>query len=192
MDDALADTGRTARLHRSTRWLLCVFVVGLVLTSAMRTSARLGTLHADAISPSILRLGLMLGLVLMMGNIIVTQAWIFMAERARNRDVMRFAGRALNWADVFFTAPGIYLVVISGLLLLGRREDHAGWLVATEISFVLAGPVWFLFLVPMQNRLAVRAGEARLDSGFYATLHRWYWLGLLATAVPVDGRSAMP
>lgn len=180
---ASADDERHIRLHRSTRWLLTVIAVGLTLTISTRVLGQLDVYPADRIPVGILYLALVLGAVLMMGNIIVTEAWLYRAERTRNKEVMTFAAQAVNWADVFFTAPGIYLVVISGLLLTEQQRAGSSWIVGVEISFILAGVTWLLFLVPMQNRLAVHAAQSRLNERFYKTLHRWYWLGLLATAL---------
>jgi uncharacterized membrane protein len=61
------------------------------------------------------------GVVLFVGNIIVTGAWMFLAERNGETAVLRFASRVVNWADVAFTAPGIILIAIGGLTISNNR-----------------------------------------------------------------------
>lgn len=172
---------RLPRLHRSTRWLLVVIAVGLSATVTTRVLSRLDILPTEGVPTSLLVFVLVIGAMMLVGNIVVTEAWVFMAERNGDRGVMRFAGQALNWADVCFTTPGICLAVVSGLFLTTQMHEEAGWLLGAEVCFISAGVVWAVLLVPMQNRLAVRAEHDRIDDGFFRILHRWYWIGILAT-----------
>ncbi|KAB1656856.1 DUF2269 family protein [Pseudoclavibacter chungangensis] len=183
MTTAPPDTRPRPRLHTSTKWLLGVIVLGMTMTVSTRVLGGIDLLPADAVPTSLLLFGLVLGAVLVVGNIIVTEAWTYMAERTGDRQVLRFAARAVTWADVFFTAPGIFLAVISGLFLTEQLGHHDAWVRGAETSFITAGVIWFVLLVPMQNRLAVRAEQDELDEGFTTILHRWYGFGILATAI---------
>lgn len=146
------------RLHASTRALLVVVAVGMSCTIATRALAGAGVLPDDAVPTELLVLLLVLGTVVMLGNVIVTQAWAFMAERSGDRRALRFAGQAVNRADV---------------------------VLAAEISFITAGVVWIGLLVPLQNRLAVRAQADLIDRVFLRTMHLWYAAGITATLLTI-------
>ena len=57
------------------------------------------------------------GVVIFLGNIIVTGLWMFFAARTQNRQITHFAAKATNWMDVFFTGPGAILILVNGLWL---------------------------------------------------------------------------
>lgn len=179
------DPPRLPRLHASTRALLVVVAVGMSCTIATRALAGAGVLPDDAVPTELLVLLLVLGTVVMLGNVIVTEAWAFLAERSGDRRALRFAGQAVNRADVVLTAPGIFLMVISGRFLVEQIGEGAGWVLAVEISFITAGVVWIGLLVPLQNRLAVRAQADLIDRVFLRTLHLWYAAGITATLLTI-------
>ncbi|NBX00290.1 MAG: DUF2269 family protein, partial [Methylophilaceae bacterium] len=47
-----------------------------------------------------------LGIILLMGNIIVTAWWKFMADKTKDPSVIAFAQRQVTLTDFVFTAPG--------------------------------------------------------------------------------------
>ena len=54
------------------------------------------------------------GAVVFLGNIIVTAAWMLMAERTRSVHVIHFSAKAVIRADLLFTLPGVFLVLMNG------------------------------------------------------------------------------
>jgi uncharacterized membrane protein len=92
------------------------------------------------------------GAVLFVGNIIVTAVWLVLAEQTRNTATLHFAAKAVTWADVFFTAPGILLLLTNGQILAqavwGRFQ--ASWIVVAFGLFLFSGIMWMAFLVPLQ------------------------------------------
>ena len=64
------------------------------------------------------------GAVIFLGNIIVTGAWMLMAERTNISRFIHFSAKAVIRADFLFTLPGVLLVLISGLIWL--THDGAG------------------------------------------------------------------
>ena len=92
--------------HKSTKWL--IWEIGAVILIVVI----LGVLHHPLLfSYQWHKLLHILGAILLVGNIVITGVWMFMAERTNNPDVMRFAVRMLNWADVFSTVPGIFFII---------------------------------------------------------------------------------
>jgi len=132
------------------------------------------------------------GVVLFVGNIMVTGAWMFLAERTGQKEVLKFASRVVNWADVAFTAPGIILIVIGGLTISNNRWGGplaTSWLMAGAALFLAAGVVWVAFLIRYQEKMIKLTEDSRgadkLPSEFFSVLHRWYFWGVVATILPI-------
>ena len=65
------------------------------------------------------------GAVIFLGNIIVTGAWMLMAERTYISRVIHFSAKAVIRADFLFTLPGVLLVLINGLIMAYARWGGA-------------------------------------------------------------------
>lgn len=55
-----------------------------------------------------------LGVVLFLGNIIVTPVWKLLADRTQSPPVVAYAQRLVTVTDVAFTATGVVLIIVSG------------------------------------------------------------------------------
>lgn len=131
-----------------------------------------------------------LGVVLFVGNIIVTGWWKVQADRTRNPAVVAFAQRQVTLTDWIFTFGGSALVVVGAYAnaLLHGLDLAAPWLVWGQALFFLSGLLWVAILIPVQIK------QARLARGFagggpipdeYWRLNRaWLWVGILATVLP--------
>jgi uncharacterized membrane protein len=83
-----------------------------------------------------------LGVVLFLGNIIVTMVWKVLADRTKGPSVIAYAQRLVTTTDIAFTATGVVLIVVSGQVM---AEDFGG---------VFGGPAWLtigwlLFIGPL-------------------------------------------
>jgi uncharacterized membrane protein len=132
------------------------------------------------------------GAVLFMGNIIVTAVWLVLAAQTRDARTLHFAARAVNWADVFFTAPGILLLLANGQILAQAAWGglRASWVVLAFGLFIFSGIVWIAFLVRLQHRLIQlsarpAASDAPLPQAFFQALRAWYIAGVVATVLPI-------
>ena len=131
-----------------------------------------------------------LGVVLFVGNIIVTGWWKVQADRTRNPAVIAFAQRQVTLTDWIFTFGGSTLVVVGAdaNVYLHDLPLDATWLVWGQALFFLSGLLWVAILIPAQIK------QARLARGFagggpipdeYWRLNRiWLWIGILATVLP--------
>jgi len=174
-------------MHSSTKWLVgLLIVVGL----ASLLAVPIGSGHAV---PLLLSYNWhkwlhVLGAVLFLGNIIVTGFWMLLAERSGNEPSIRFAAIAVSWADVFFTAPGVILLLGNGILLSQQWGGlyQAPWIRIALALFTLSGVIWVVALIPIQNRLArwAEASDA-LPVAFFQSLRWWYFWGLVATLLPL-------
>lgn len=172
-------------MHKSTKWL--IWEIGAVLLIVVI----LGFLHHPLLfSYQWHKLLHILGAILLVGNIIITGVWMLMAERTNNADVMRFASRMVNWADVFFTVPGIFLVITNGDILSEQWGGvfRVSWVVASLVLFAFSGIVWIGLLLRYQNSL-IKLSESMRDEKdspeFFNFLHKWYFWGAIATVLPL-------
>ncbi len=172
-------------MHKSTRWLLWELGALIVIVTI------LGILHHPLLfSYEWHKLLHILGAILLVGNIIITGVWMFMAERTNNFDVMRFAVRMVNWADVFFTVPGIFLLITNGDVLSEQWGGvfHVSWIVVSLVLFAFSGILWILLLLRYQNSLislSTSLDQEKHSSDFFAVLHKWYFWGAVATVLPL-------
>jgi uncharacterized membrane protein len=171
-------------MHTSTKWLIGeIAVIGIATTLLSITGYPLLMPYPWHLFFHVL------GAVLFMGNIVVTAMWMVMAEQSRNDAALRYAARMVNWADVAFTAPGIFLLLTNGFILAYTAWGGltASWIAAALGLFSLSGLTWAVFLIPLQNRLLRYAGsdDEALPSQFFRTLRQWYFWGVIATLLPI-------
>jgi uncharacterized membrane protein len=132
----------------------------------------------------------LLGVVLFLGNIIVTAFWKVMADRTRDLAVIRFAVRATNWADVFFTFGGVALLAVAGRALAtqGGMPDLP-WLRLAYGLFAATGLLWLGVLIPLQRAqaklLAPLPHDAAIPARYWHLALAWAVAGTLATLLPL-------
>ena len=135
------------------------------------------------------------GAVVFLGNIIVTAAWMLMAERTRSVNVIHFSAKAVIRADVLFTLPGVLLLLINGFVMVfaswgGWGAFHQlSWITVALGLFTASGVIWVGVLIPVQHRMAVFSDPSDYPdsppSEFISALRKWYFWGALAIALPL-------
>ncbi len=135
------------------------------------------------------------GAVVFLGNIIVTGAWMFMAERSRITRVIHFSSKAVIRADLLFTLPGVLLIVMNGVVMVvanwgGWDAFHqVSWITVALALFIVSGVIWVGILIPAQHRMAVYSDPAdypdTLPRGFSSAVRMWYVWGAIAIALPI-------
>lgn len=133
------------------------------------------------------------GAVVFLGNIIVTGAWMIMAERTRIPRVMHFSAKAVIRADFLFTLPGVLLVLVNGLVMAYARWGGAfrgfDWISIAVALFAISGIIWVGLLLRLQHRMVVLSAQpdeaGSLPPEFYSALHQWYYWGLVAILLPL-------
>jgi uncharacterized membrane protein len=131
-----------------------------------------------------------LGVVLFVGNIIVTGWWKVMADRTRHPAIVAFAQRQVTLTDWIFTFGGSSLVVVGAYanVYLHDLPLDAPWLVWGQAMFFLSGLLWVAILIPLQIRLARLArgfaGGGAIPDEYWRLNRVWLWVGILATVLP--------
>lgn len=131
----------------------------------------------------------LLGIVMLLGNVTVTAAWKFYADKTGNPVIMAHAQRLVTITDWAFTFWGIVLTVVGGYgaaWWVGLDPLRTPWIVWAEGLFATSGVVWLVVLVPIQVRQARQARQFGRDGvipGDYLRSGRvWLIWGLVATA----------
>ena len=98
-------------------------------------------------------------------------------------------------ADFLFTLPGVLLLVINGLVMVVARWGgwdafhQISWITIALALFIASGVIWLGVLIPVQHRMAVFSDPSAypdsLPSQFFSAIHRWYFWGGLAIALPL-------
>ena len=132
------------------------------------------------------------GVVLFLGNIIVTAWWKIMADRTRDAKIIAFAQRQVTLTDFVFTAGGASLVLAAGwgnAALHGMDMFHTKWLSWGSWLFLMSGLIWLVILIPEQIRQARMAsqfaGGGEIPAAYWFSVKRWYIWGAIATLLPV-------
>ena len=142
-------------------------------------------------SYAILKTVHVVGVVMFLGNIVVTGWWKAMADRTRDARIVAFAQRQVTLTDWVFTFGGVVFVAVGGLgnAMLHGLPWIAHWLQWGLAAFLLSGVIWAAVLIPLQTKLARMARAfATADSipREYWQLERW-WIafGTVATLLPL-------
>jgi uncharacterized membrane protein len=133
-----------------------------------------------------------LGVVLFLGNIIVTAVWKVLADRTKSPPVVAFSQRLVTVTDVAFTATGVVLIIVSGQVM---AEDYGGvfsgptWLTVGWSLFIASGVIWVTALIPievMQARLARGFRDAaEIPDRYWRLSTLWAIFGAIATVLPL-------
>jgi uncharacterized membrane protein len=132
------------------------------------------------------------GVLLFMGNIIVTGWWKFMADRTRNPQVIAFAQHQVTLTDYVFTAGGAAILFAAGwgdAALHDMSVLQVHWLSWGLWLFSASGVIWVTVLIPTQRRQARMAREF-FESGiippeYWRLCRNWNIWGAVATLLPL-------
>lgn len=132
------------------------------------------------------------GVMLFMGNIIVTGWWKFMADRTRNPQVIAFAQRQVTLTDYVFTAGGATILFVAGwgnAALHGMPVLQIHWLSWGLWLFSASGVIWVAILIPTQMRQERMSREFSVSGiippVYWRLCRRWNIWGSIATLLPL-------
>jgi uncharacterized membrane protein len=126
------------------------------------------------------------GVAMLMGNITVTAIWKFFADRDGRPAVLGFAQKLVTYTDWAMTAWGAGLIMAGGYFMTASAGMPLGqgWLLWSQILFVMAGMIWLLVIVPIQmkqSRLAKSFAPDDVGDEYRALSRRWLAWGLTST-----------
>lgn len=134
----------------------------------------------------------LLGVILFLGNIIITGWWKTMADRTRNPVIIAFAQHQVTMTDWIFTVGGVLLVLAGGMgnvYLHGMGFLHIYWLAWGSWLFIASGIIWVVILLPLQiaqERMAKQfANGGEIPERYWKMARWWGVFGTLATLLPM-------
>ena len=132
------------------------------------------------------------GIILLMGNIIVTAWWKLMADRTKNPGIIRFAQRQVTLTDYVFTIPGVMLTVLTGdWMAYGFFENSwdIQWLTWGRCLLITSGVIWAAILIPIQIKQSRMSRQFVIDAPipneYWRLSRRWNVFGSIAVLLPL-------
>ena len=133
-----------------------------------------------------------LAAVVFVGNIITAAFWKAQADRSGNLETIAITARSLLQADYIFTAPGIVVLLITGIWMVGLSDwarFQEPWLGGSFVLLIITGVIWLAVLLPQQRRM-VRLAQEGADAGALGPEYRragriWSMFGGIATLLPI-------
>lgn len=155
-----------------------------------------GYLFAEWFDYTTLKIIHLFGVIIFMGNIIVTGWWKVMADRTEDPRIVAFAQRQVTLTDWLFTFGGVVITLFGAAGMVAHLSDNIlaeihseRWLWWGFYLFVLSGVIWGVVLVPcqiVQARMARAFAVTGAIPPHYWKLGRiWLWGGILATVIPL-------
>jgi uncharacterized membrane protein len=134
----------------------------------------------------------LLGVVVFLGNIIITGVWKVTADRTGDPRTIAYAQHLVTLTDWLFTASGAALILIGayGMASVAHLDlSGATWLVWGQRLFIASGLIWVIVLIPTQF---VQARQARafasggtIPDSYWRHGRRWVIWGTIATVIPL-------
>jgi uncharacterized membrane protein len=132
------------------------------------------------------------GVILFLGNIIVTAVWKVMADRTGDPRVIAYAQQLVTLTDWIFTAGGAVLLLVGAYgmaAVAGLNLRGPTWLIWGQALLVVSGLIWIIVLIPTQIAQARQArafaSGAPIPESYWRHNRRWVVLGVIATLVPL-------
>ncbi len=133
-----------------------------------------------------------LAAIVFVGNIITAAFWKTRADRSGNLETIAITARSLLQADYTFTAPGIVVLLVTGIWMVGLSDwarFQEPWLGGSFVLLIITGIIWLAVLLPQQRRM-VRLAQEGADAGALGPEYRkagriWAMFGGVATLLPV-------
>jgi uncharacterized membrane protein len=140
---------------------------------------------------SIIKTVHILGVVLFIGNIIVSGFWKAFADRTGEVGIIRYATRLVILTDIVFTVGGIVLLAGAGHMMAPAYGGvmEAGWIRWSYLLLAGSGLIWLLILLPAQlaqaRLLQPLAPDAAIPARYRTLAARWTAAGIVATLLPL-------
>ena len=133
----------------------------------------------------------LLGVVMFLGNIIITGWWKFWADKTCNPKVIAFAQQQVTVTDYIFTAGGALILFLAGMVNVSSHymSLSSKWLSYGMLMFTLSGIIWIVVLIPTQIKQAKMAKEFSntgvIPEAYWLLCRRWNLFGAIAVLLPL-------
>lgn len=131
------------------------------------------------------------GVVIFLGNIIITGFWKGFADFSKDWRIIAFSQRLVTYTDIFFTALGVLIIAITGMAMAHYYNNpfHIKWIAWGVGLFIASGIIWLTILIPIQlklNNIVRQFNENSTIPSHYWTYEKiWMFFGIIATLLPL-------
>ena len=135
-----------------------------------------------------------LAAVVFIGNIITAAYWKVRADRSGNLETIAITARSLLQADYVFTAPGIVVLLVTGIGMVGMSAGgwarfQEPWLELSFALLIITDIIWLAVLLPQLRRMVRLARDGAdagaLDPEYHKASRIWSMFGGIATLLPI-------
>ncbi len=155
-----------------------------------------GEIVAQFMDYEALKIMHLFGVIIFMGNIIITGWWKTMADRTGDARTIAFAQRQVTVTDWVFTFGGVLILLIAAFGMVYHMNSDVmteiystDWLWWGYHLFLISGVIWVVVLLPMQTlqaRMARKfANTGNIPERYWLYGKIWLWFGILATVIPL-------
>jgi len=121
------------------------------------------------------------GMIMFMGNLMISSVWKFSADRSKHPTLMCFALRQVAMMDRIFGAAGVSLMLFSGIAIVVMQGMSwaSSWMAGGAALFMLACGLWLGVMVPTHGRQEMMSKDiaaGRPIASRYWQLS-WVWHG---------------
>ena len=155
-----------------------------------------GQIIAQYFDYEMLKIMHLFGVIIFMGNIIITGWWKTMADRTGDARTIAFAQRQVTVTDWIFTFGGVLILLAAAFGMVYHMNTDVmaeiystDWLWWGYHLFLISGIIWVVVLLPMQTlqaRMARKFAETGdIPERYWLYGKIWLWFGILATIIPL-------
>lgn len=132
-----------------------------------------------------------LGVIIFLGNIIVTAFWKALADRSKNWLIISHSQRLVTYTDVIFTFVGILLINTTGMIMAKNFPNFlsVNWIKWGLALFSATGVIWVCVLIPIQiylHRLTHKHHETdAIPIQYWKYENAWMVFGSIAVILPL-------
>jgi len=136
------------------------------------------------------------GIILFMGNIIITGWWKTLADRTGEPRIIAFAQRQVTLTDFIFTFGGVTILLAAAFGMVYHLDENVmpyiyseRWLNWGYWLFIVSGVIWVTILIPVQYIQAkmahIFAETGEIPDRYWTLGKIWLVFGILATIIPL-------
>jgi uncharacterized membrane protein len=132
-----------------------------------------------------------LGVIIFLGNIIITGFWKAFADRTKDWRIIAFSQRLVTYTDICFTAIGVVIIAYTGMMMAKYYNQalHIKWIAWGLSLFIASGLIWIIILIPVQFKLSSIAkqfsNETTIPDRYWTYEKIWMFFGTIATLLPL-------
>jgi len=126
----------------------------------------------------------LIGMVMFMGNLMISSVWKLSAERSKHPTLICFALRQVAMTDLVFGAAGISLMFFSGIVIASMQglSWSSSWLMGSSGLFALACGLWLGVMVPVHARQKMMSIDIAAGRPIASRYWQLSWIWFIAAA----------